>query len=120
MEVAQRLDHLPAGADVQRGELELRRAALLGGLAHKPHGGRDDLTQLVGAVVQRVGAEGVGEHEIAARGIVGAVDILDDLRMGERPLFTTLGTAHAPGVQQRAHASVQQQQIVAQIGKNLH
>ena len=114
------LQQPPRGADVQRHELGLAAGAALRGGAGVGDGGGDDGLQLRVVKLQTVGTEGVGVDHVGAGVEIGLLHGDDLLGVGDVPPLGMLTGLQAPGLQQRAHAAIQQQNVVLQVGKDVH
>ena len=100
-------EQLPAGADIQRDELLLLPAAFGGRLPGDGDRGGDDAGELLLRKAKRVGAEGVGDDEVAPRVIIGALNRQNGIRMRKVPPLGRFAGPEPAGLQQAAHAAVQ-------------
>ena len=115
VQVAVGLQELAQGADVQGHELLLRGVALVAGSLGVGNGGGDDGLQLLVAVLQAVGAEGIGKHHVAACVIIGLVHPRDDLAVGHVPRLRRLAGLKSPLLQIGAAAAIEADDMVIQI-----
>ena len=120
IQIAQGLQQLSRGADVQSDIFHLIPARGISRGLGIIHRGADDRLQLGLGKFQTVGTEGVGADHVAARVKIIPMDRLYDLGMGDVPSFRMLTGEQSPGLEQGAHATVQTDDILFQKITKVH
>ena len=105
-QIAIGLEQLSGGAHIQRDI-----ALLPGGFSGQRNARADQFAHAVGLIFQlvAVGAEGVGQQNIRARGGISAVNIAQHIGVGNVPGFRQFARPQAAALQQGAHGAVDKQ-----------
>ena len=106
-------------SDVERDKLLARRrcGARRPGICNR---GGDDRLQLVRSEFQRIRAEGIGTDDVAARIKIRLVDCGHHVRVRKIPALGVFAGRKSARLQERAHAAVQQDDMVLQIIRECH
>src|SRR5207253_11386471 len=78
---------------------------------------RDTVGEIVLTALEAVGAKGVRLDEFGAAGDVVQMNLADDFRADKIQLVETLVKCHTPGVEERAHSAVRQQDALLETGQ---
>ena len=112
IQIAEGLQQLAAGSDVQADPLRLVRGAPGRRLPGVADGSFRDLLKFIRGIPQPAGAERVRDHRVAARVEIRAVDRGHHVRMADIPWLRTFAGLQAFLLQKASHASVQDQDVV--------
>ena len=105
IQIAQGLQKLAAGSDVQSDPVRRSGFRLRNGFFRVLQGGGDDFLHTAGKT-QPVDAEGVGFQDVAAGVEIGLVQRGDPLRIQKVPFLRPLARLQAHGLQHRAGPAV--------------
>ena len=112
VKIAQWLQHLARGADIQSHKFFLRSYRLRGGVTGVLHGGADNVVQLLCGELEDIRPEGIGIDHVRARVKVGAVDGHHLVGVGKIPSLGQLPGGKTCLLQKGAHAAVQGDEII--------
>ena len=111
IQVAQRFEEPPGGADVHGDEFGLFGSCLLRCFPRQANGRPDDRVQLFFAEMERICPEGVGIHHVGAGAQIGGMDAPNRVGVGQIPKLGALANGKPLLLQKCAHSAVQNEKI---------